>query len=71
QLSTAPILRSTMGNCYLYWSATGSLDMVRWVILDSHASVPDPVNAIEKVLIDNSAKLSSLSSLCKHLQEKG
>lgn len=71
QLSTAPILRSTMGNCYLYWSATGSLDMARWVILDSHASVPDPVNAIEKVLIDNSTKLSSLSSLCKHLQEKG
>ncbi|WP_373693609.1 glutamate-5-semialdehyde dehydrogenase [Limnofasciculus baicalensis] len=71
QLSTSPILRSAMGNCYLYWSATGSLDMVRWVILDSHASVPDPVNAIEKVLIDSSAKLSSLSTLCKNLKEKG
>lgn len=71
QLSTAPILRSAMGNCYLYWSATGSLDMVRWVILDSHASIPDPVNAIEKVLIDSSAKLSSLSNLCKNLKEKG
>ncbi len=71
QLSTVPILRSAMGNCYLYWSATGSLDMVRWVILDSHASIPDPVNAIEKVLIDGSAKLSSLSTLCKNLKEKG
>lgn len=71
QLSTAPILRSAMGNCYLYWSATGSLDMARWVILDSHASIPDPVNAIEKVLIDSSAKLSSLSTLCKNLKEKG
>lgn len=71
QQSTAPILKSAMGNCYLYWSATGSLDMVRWVILDSHASEPDPVNAIEKVLLHRNQKPSSLLMLCKSLQEKG
>ncbi|HBB35602.1 MAG TPA: glutamate-5-semialdehyde dehydrogenase [Cyanobacteria bacterium UBA8803] len=71
QQSTAPILKPAMGNCYLYWSATGNLDMVRWVILDSHGTVPDPVNAIEKVLIDRSSKPSSLLSLCKSLKEKG
>ncbi len=71
QQSTAPILKSAMGNCYLYWSATGSLDMVRWVILDSHASEPDPVNAIEKILINRYQKPSSLVVLWNSLKEKG
>lgn len=71
QQSTAPILKSAMGNCYLYWSATGSLDMVRWTILDSHASEPDPVNAIEKILIDRHQKPSSLAILWNSLKDKG
>lgn len=69
--STAPVLRAAMGNCYLYWSATGSLDMVRWVVLDSHASEPDPVNAIEKILINRDQKPSSLAILWNSLKEKG
>ncbi|MEZ2225281.1 MAG: glutamate-5-semialdehyde dehydrogenase [Microcoleus sp.] len=68
---TAPVLRSAMGNCYLYWSPTGSLEMARWMILDSHQSVPDPVNAIEKVLIDRHQKPSSLVRLWNSLKEKG
>lgn len=71
QQSTAPILKSAMGNCYLYWSATGSLEMLRWVVLDSHASEPDPVNAIEKILINRSSKPSSLVILWNSLKEKG
>jgi len=31
------------------------LDMARWMIIDSHQSEPDPVNAIEKVLIQRTA----------------
>lgn len=69
--STAPALRSAMGNCYLYWSPTGSLEMARWMILDSHQSEPDPVNAIEKVLIDPNQKPSSLVRLWNSLKEKG
>ncbi len=69
--STAPVLRSAMGNCYLYWSANGSLEMVRWMIIDSHQSEPDPVNAIEKVLIHRQALPSSLSVLWNSLKEKG
>lgn len=71
QQSTAPVLKSAMGNCYLYWSATGSLDMVRWVILDSHASEPDPVNAIEKILINRYQKPSALVVLWNSLKDKG
>lgn len=69
--STAPVLKSAMGNCYLYWSTSGSLDMARWMILDSHASEPDPVNAIEKVLVQRTAKPSSLTTLWHSLQDKG
>jgi glutamate-5-semialdehyde dehydrogenase len=71
QQATVPVLKSAMGNCYLYWSATGSLEMVRWVILDSHASEPDPVNAIEKILINRYQKPSSLAILWNSLTEKG
>lgn len=69
--STAPVLRSAMGNCYLYWSLNGSLEMVRWIVIDSHCSEPDPVNAIEKVLIHRQAMPSSLIALWNSLQEKG
>lgn len=69
--STAPVLKSAMGNCYLYWSISGSLEMARWMILDSHQSEPDPVNAIEKVLIHSTAKPSSLVTLWNSLRDKG
>ena len=69
--STAPVLKSAMGNCYLYWSVSGSLEMARWMILDSHQSEPDPVNAIEKVLIHHTAKPSSLLTLWNSLRDKG
>ncbi len=69
--ATAPVLRSTMGNCYLYWSSSGSLDMARWMILDSHQSEPDPVNAIEKVLIHRQQNPSSVTMLWNSLRDKG
>ena len=69
--STYPVLKSAMGNCYLYWSPNASMEMVPWVIIDSHASQPDPVNAIEKVLIHRQCVPSSLTILCNCLQEKG
>lgn len=69
--STAPILRSAMGNCYLYWSVSGSVDLVRSMILKSHLSEPDPVNAIEKVLIHSGLNGSSLLLLWNSLREKG
>ncbi len=69
--STAPVLKTAMGNCYLYWAVSGSLEMVRSMILDSHQSQPDPVNAIEKVLIHRSSQPSSLVTLWNNLKEKG
>lgn len=69
--ATAPVLKSSIGNCYLYWSPNASLEMVRWMIMDSHQSEPDPVNAIEKVLIHRQSLPSSLSVLWNSLKEKG
>ncbi len=69
--ATAPVLATAIGNCYLYWSTSGDLDLVRHAIIDSHKGQPDAVNAIEKVLVDSSKKSSSLISLFTSLQEKG
>ena len=71
RLSTVPVLKSAMGNCYLYWSPNGTMDMIHHMIIDSHCSEPDPVNAIEKVLINRHALPSSLISLWSSLQDKG
>jgi glutamate-5-semialdehyde dehydrogenase len=69
--ATVPVLKTGIGNCYLYWSPSASLDLVLWMIKDSHASEPDPVNAIEKVLIHRTQQPTTLSRLCKNLREKG
>ena len=69
--ANVPILRTAIGNCYLYWSTSGSAEKVKAVIIDSHASEPDPVNAIEKVLINRNIKASILINLFHGLQEKG
>lgn len=69
--ATVPVLRSAMGNCYLYWGTSGSLETVRHLIIDSHGSEPDPVNAIEKVLIEQGQSSAAMVSLWKSLKEKG
>jgi glutamate-5-semialdehyde dehydrogenase len=69
--ATAPVLKTAIGNCYLYWSPSGNLEIARWMILDSHLSIPDPVNAIEKVLIHRRHASSSLMLLWTSLKEKG
>ena len=69
--ATAPVLKSGMGNCHLYWSLSGSIDMARWMVLDSHASEPDPVNAIEKILIHRTTNHSALVTLWNSLQDRG
>lgn len=71
QLAATPVLKTAMGNCYLYWSPSGDIDLVRGITIDSHATVPDPVNAIEKVLITSSHNSSLLVRLFNNLKEQG
>jgi glutamate-5-semialdehyde dehydrogenase len=66
-----PVLPTTMGNCYLYWSASGELDTVLQLILESHRGEPDAVNSIEKVLIHDSHSPSAVAELCRRLWDHG
>lgn len=69
--ATVPILPVSMGNCYLYWAESGTVEVVRDMILDSHCGVPDAVNAIEKVLVYQNHSLALLSRLWDSLRDRG
>lgn len=69
--ATATVLKTTIGNCYLYWSLSGSLELTRQAIIDSHQGEPDAVNAVEKVLVDRNVKISALQTLFIKLQQRG
>ncbi|ASC73346.1 Gamma-glutamyl phosphate reductase 2 [Halomicronema hongdechloris C2206] len=69
--ATVPVLPIAMGNCYLYWAASGAEKQVGDLIVDSHKGSPDAVNAIEKVLIHESHDGASLQRLWQYLQTYG
>lgn len=69
--ATVPVLPLAMGNCYLFWSASGSGEVTRNVILDSYQGGPDRVNAIEKVLLHQQLNPAMLMVLWNSLREKG
>lgn len=69
--AAVPVLPTAMGNCYLYWSASGALDTVIHMVLDSHRGEPDAVNALEKVLIHTGCGNSAIAQLCHALWDNG
>jgi glutamate-5-semialdehyde dehydrogenase len=69
--TAVPVLRSAIGNVYLYWGKGASMELVRELILDSHRSEPDPVNAIEKILIAPNQADDNVLPLWDSLREKG
>lgn len=71
QSASVPVIPSRMGNCYLYWAASGSLDQVYRMIVESHSGTPDAVNRIEKVLLHESHSDNMLIRLWNRLQEEG
>ncbi|MGD1896000.1 MAG: gamma-glutamyl-phosphate reductase [Phormidesmis sp.] len=71
QSASVPVIPSRMGNCYLYWAASGNLDQVYKMIIESHSGTPDAVNRIEKVLIHETLSENALTRLWNRLQEQG
>ncbi len=71
QQASIPVIPSRMGNCYLYWSASGDADQVYQMIVESHMGTPDAVNRIEKVLLHESHRENAIARLWNQLQEKG
>jgi glutamate-5-semialdehyde dehydrogenase len=69
--SVPPVLPSAIGNCYLYWGATGSAELVRTVVMDSHLGDPEAVNAIEKVLVNQGVNHALLALLFDELHSQG
>ncbi len=65
------VLESAIGNCYLYWAASGALDCVREMVVESHRGEPDAVNAIEVVLVHPQHSASTLVRLWADLRSKG
>jgi len=49
--ATVSILPTAIGNCYLYVAPSGSLERAREIILASRQHQPDPITAIEKVVL--------------------
>ena len=71
EAASVPTAPSRMGNCYLYWSASGYLDRVYKMIVSSHTGTPDAVNRIEKVLLHESLSENTVTRLWNRLQENG
>ncbi|MEM8639483.1 MAG: gamma-glutamyl-phosphate reductase [Cyanobacteria bacterium P01_G01_bin.54] len=71
QWTTGPVLPTAIGNCYLYYAPNGNVDLARQIIIDSHGGAPDPVNAIEKVLLHSSLTAVTLVRLFAGLKEAG
>lgn len=49
--ATVSVLPTAIGNCCLYIAPSGNLDRARQMILASHNHEPDPILAIEKVIL--------------------
>ncbi len=71
ETATVPVVPSRMGNCYLYWSASGTVDQVYHMIVSSHKGTPDAVNRIEKVVFHESHSDTTLTRLWTRLREAG
>ncbi len=69
--ATVSALPISMGNCYLYLSASGNLDFAKEIILNSRKGDPDAVNAIEKVVVHQSWLDRGLCEWIKGLKKQG
>jgi glutamate-5-semialdehyde dehydrogenase len=69
--ATVPVLKTNIGNCYLFWSLSGDVEQVQHIIVDSHQGEPDAVNAIDHILIHRGCNSGTLASLLGDLKAKG
>ena len=69
--ATVSALPISMGNCYLYLSASGDLNFAKEIILNSRKGDPDAVNAIEKVVVHQSWIDRGLGDWIKALKKQG
>ncbi len=68
---TVSVLPTAMGNCYLYLSPTANLEQASKIIKASRSGDPDPVNAIEKVVVHHVWLERGLIDWINGLQQQG
>lgn len=66
--ANSPSLSTAIGNCYLYWARSASAERVANIILDSHVGIPEPVNGVEKILVDAQIAPAAVEDLQNRLQ---
>lgn len=65
----SPTLATAIGNCYLYWDSTVPADFVAQIVIDSYKGDPEPVNGIEKVLVNEKVLPNALGEFHHRLQK--
>ncbi|HEY9889414.1 MAG TPA: aldehyde dehydrogenase family protein [Candidatus Obscuribacterales bacterium] len=68
--ANSPSLSTAIGNCYLYWAHTTPAEVVANLVADSHRGNPEPVNGIEKILVDEKVSPVALNELHHLLQDR-
>ena len=66
--ANSPSLSTAIANCYLYWAHTAPVEVVAKLVIDSHRGNPEPVNGIEKILVDDKVLAPALRELDHLLQ---
>ncbi|NEQ45124.1 MAG: aldehyde dehydrogenase family protein [Leptolyngbya sp. SIOISBB] len=66
--ANSPSLATAIGNCYLYWAHTAPAEVVAKIVTASHQGNPEPVNGIEKILVDEKVPAMAWREL-EHLLE--
>ncbi|MEM6714264.1 MAG: aldehyde dehydrogenase family protein [Cyanobacteria bacterium P01_C01_bin.147] len=67
--ANSPSLATAIGNCYLYWAHTAPAEVVAKIVASSHQGNPEPVNGIEKILVDEKVSPAAWSELMQLLQD--
>ena len=69
--ATVPVIRTAIGNCYLYCSGDADVDAVLKMVVDSHQGEPDAINAIDKILFHSTFPEQKNHQLLQALRDSG
>ncbi|MEM9215284.1 MAG: aldehyde dehydrogenase family protein [Cyanobacteria bacterium P01_F01_bin.150] len=65
--ATVPVLKTAIGNCYLYCAGDADAGLIVNMIVDSNQGEPDAINAIDKVLIHQDFSFDKINYLLQEL----
>ena len=69
--ATVPVMKTAIGNCYLYCSDDATVDTTVNMIVDSHKGEPDAINAIDKLLIHHACSFEKAKEIFQELGHHG